>query len=147
MIDAQTTELVNAIAIVESDGRQDAVGDNGRAISMFQIHEGFWLDVYNWQQKKHGRQVVDIGCSRAEEIGNLYTPEQYVGLDCSPALIACARAAWPGYRFGVCAAQDITGRYPVGIMKAVLEHVPPKEAVEIYEHVRRHVGVLYLCWH
>lgn len=61
MIDIGTTELVNAIAIVESDGRQDAVGDGGRAISMFQIHEAFWLDVYNWQQRKHGKQVVDIG--------------------------------------------------------------------------------------
>ena len=62
MIDLATTELVNAIAIVESGARADAPpGDGGRAISMFQIHEGFWLDCYNWQQRKHGKQIVDIG--------------------------------------------------------------------------------------
>ncbi len=93
------------------------------------------------------RSVLDIGCSRAEEIGDLYQPAQYLGIDCSPALVAIARERWPEYQFEVCPAQEIEGHWPVAIMKAVLEHVPPVEALTIYNHVRAHVGVLYLCWH
>lgn len=96
-----------------------------------------------------GRQVVDIGCSRAEEIGDLYTSEQYLGVDCSAALVAVARERWPDYRFEVCPAQELPdfGHWPVGIIKAVLEHVPPREALDIYNAARRAVDVLYLCWH
>lgn len=94
-----------------------------------------------------GRPVLDIGCGRAEEIGDLYTPEQYIGIDCSPELVKLASEKWPGYRFERCAAQEIQSRHPVAIMKAVLEHVPPAEAKWIYDHVRMYVDTLYLCWH
>lgn len=98
-----------------------------------------------------GRRVIDIGCGKGEEVG-LYGPDQYLGVDCSPELIALARDRWPGYRFETVAAQELPAfmhgdRFPCGIMKAVLEHVPPDEAVAIYERARSVCEVLYVAWH
>ena len=43
-LNAQQTELVNAIIQVESNGKDDAVGDNGKAIGCLQIWKPYWLD-------------------------------------------------------------------------------------------------------
>ena len=43
-LNAQQTELVNAIIQVESNGNDDAIGDNGKAIGCLQIWEPYWLD-------------------------------------------------------------------------------------------------------
>ncbi len=94
-----------------------------------------------------GRTVLDFGCGKAEEIGNLYTREQYVGIDCSPELIKHARLRWPGYNFDVMAIQDVVGHWPCGIMLAVLEHLPLSEAVAVYTHARSVVDELYVGWH
>ena len=40
----QQTELVHAIILVESNGKDDAVGDNGNAIGCLQIWEIYWID-------------------------------------------------------------------------------------------------------
>ena len=40
----QQTELVNALIQVESNGQDDAVGDNGSAIGCLQIWKIYWLD-------------------------------------------------------------------------------------------------------
>lgn len=40
----QQQELVDAIIMVESSGRDDAVGDNGNAIGCLQIWEIYWID-------------------------------------------------------------------------------------------------------
>jgi len=58
MITPETSDIVNAIAIVESDCRNVA-GDGGRAISIYQIHEAFWLDVYSFKVKH--KIPLDIG--------------------------------------------------------------------------------------
>jgi hypothetical protein len=42
--DPQFERLLDAIAQVESRGDPNAVGDNGRAIGVFQIHRLYWLD-------------------------------------------------------------------------------------------------------
>jgi hypothetical protein len=36
--------LLDAIAMVESNGDPHAVGDNGRAIGIYQIHKSYWRD-------------------------------------------------------------------------------------------------------
>jgi len=41
---AQQTELINALIMVESNGKDDAVGDNGNAIGCLQIWEIYWFD-------------------------------------------------------------------------------------------------------
>lgn len=42
---AQPSErLLNAIRQVESGGREDLVGDGGRAIGPYQIHRAYWVD-------------------------------------------------------------------------------------------------------
>ena len=43
-LNAQQTELINAIIQVESNGQDDAVGDNGSAIGCLQIWKIYWLD-------------------------------------------------------------------------------------------------------
>ena len=40
----QQTQLVQAIILVESNGKDDAVGDNGSAIGCLQIWKPYWLD-------------------------------------------------------------------------------------------------------
>jgi soluble lytic murein transglycosylase-like protein len=40
----QLESLIDAIAIVESNGDPDAVGDGGRALGMYQIHRAYWQD-------------------------------------------------------------------------------------------------------
>lgn len=45
--------LLNAIRVVESNGRHDVVGDGGRAIGPYQIHYRYWKDSGvkgRWQQ-------------------------------------------------------------------------------------------------
>ena len=41
---AQSDRLLDAIEQVESGGKVNAVGDNGRAIGPFQIHRVYWQD-------------------------------------------------------------------------------------------------------
>jgi len=41
---AQSDRLLDAIEQVESGGRTNVVGDNGKAIGPFQIHEVYWID-------------------------------------------------------------------------------------------------------
>ena len=43
-LNAQQTKLINAIIQVESSGKDDAVGDNGKAIGCLQIWKPYWLD-------------------------------------------------------------------------------------------------------
>jgi len=43
-LNAQQTQLVNAIIQVESNGKDDAVGDNGSAIGCLQIWKPYWFD-------------------------------------------------------------------------------------------------------
>jgi len=40
----QQTQLVQAIILVESSGKDDAVGDNGSAIGCLQIWKPYWVD-------------------------------------------------------------------------------------------------------
>lgn len=102
-----------------------------------------------------GRAVIDIGCGKGEEIGDLFTPEQYTGVDCSAELIAIAQKRWPEHRFFVGSAQGTAAiatleprqRWPFGIIKSVLEHLPPDEAVAVYEAGRAICDVLLVAWH
>lgn len=92
------------------------------------------------------RYVVDIGCGKADEVSNLFAAEKYLGIDCSPELIRIARRNNPGYIFLRCDAMDMTS-HPCAIIKAVLEHLPPAEALTIYNHVRSITEVMYVAWH
>ena len=40
----QQTELINALIQVESSGKDDAIGDNGKAIGCLQIWKPYWFD-------------------------------------------------------------------------------------------------------
>ena len=40
----EMNEVLDAIAIVESAGDPNAIGDNGNAIGLFQIWESYWTD-------------------------------------------------------------------------------------------------------
>jgi len=36
--------VLDAIAVVESGGDPNAIGDAGKALGMYQIHEAYWMD-------------------------------------------------------------------------------------------------------
>lgn len=91
--------------------------------------------------------VIDIGCGKGEEVSRLYEPQQYLGVDCSAELVHLAMERNPGYRFEVADALDIDGHWPFAVMKAVLEHLPPDEAVAVYEHAKSVADVLLVAWH
>jgi hypothetical protein len=61
MLDFNTTPIVQAIAVVETNNRI-VVGDGGRALSVYQIHEAFWLDVKaKFPNVDIGENWMDIG--------------------------------------------------------------------------------------
>ena len=40
--DADMTKVLSAIRVVESNNNDDAVGDNGKAIGVYQIWKSYW---------------------------------------------------------------------------------------------------------
>ncbi len=42
--DADMTKVLSAIRVVESNNNDDAVGDNGKAIGVYQIWKSYWKD-------------------------------------------------------------------------------------------------------
>lgn len=93
------------------------------------------------------RMVIDLGCGKGDEVSSLYTKEQYLGVDVSPELIRLAEKQNPGYAFECCDILDVRGRWSCGVIKAVLEHLPPREAIEVYEHARGVCRELICVWH
>lgn len=95
------------------------------------------------------RSVIDLGCGKGEEVSALYKPAQYMGVDCSEELILLSRVKNPGYHFYTYSILEMQRRYfEVGILKSVLEHLPPLEAVEVYEHARTiTTDILLVAWH
>lgn len=94
--------------------------------------------------------VIDIGCGPAYEIADLYLPHQYFGIDCSEAIIGIARANAPGYEFEVADARSYTphpARAVYGIIKSMLEHLPPDEAKAVYDNARGWCDTLLVVWH
>lgn len=97
------------------------------------------------------RPVIDLGCGKGAAARH-YGPLQYLGLDCSRQLINLARKEYPEYEFQVGQIQkpppfDIPAeKWPVGIMQAVLEHLPPEEAVASYEAARAACTTLFIAW-
>jgi SAM-dependent methyltransferase len=99
------------------------------------------------------RPVVDLGCGRGIDIDKLYTPEQYLGIDCSEELIRIAERDNPRHAFGTCSifdylAFDDDNEKPIGVMISVLEHVESLEiAQELYNDARRVCKELIVGWH
>ncbi len=100
-----------------------------------------------------GRQVLDLGCGRGIRICELYTREQYCGVDCSPELIRIAQRDNPGFSFETSDILQALGRLadksvPVALMVSVLEHLPSLElAQKIYAAARRVSEELLVGWH
>jgi hypothetical protein len=53
---ASTVDLLAAIAHVESNGDTNKIGDNGKAIGIFQIHRDYWYDATH---NGSGTQLID----------------------------------------------------------------------------------------
>jgi hypothetical protein len=47
--------FLNALAVVESNGKDDAVGDNGNALGRYQIWEIYWHDAVEYCPELGGR--------------------------------------------------------------------------------------------
>lgn len=66
MLTINQEAIANAIAIVET-GNRVVSGDGGRALSAYQIHEAFWLDVkQHFPNADIGANWPDIGGPDAE---------------------------------------------------------------------------------
>ncbi len=90
--------------------------------------------------------MVDLGCGKGAEV-DLYLPGQYLGVDCSAELIRIAQYRHPHYQFQVSSVQDLEGFWTFGVLKAVLEHLPYLEALEVYDHARSITDTLLVVWH
>ena len=56
-LNVQQTELINALIMVESNGKDDAIGDNGKAIGCLQIWKPYWMDAC--ERSKIGGEYLD----------------------------------------------------------------------------------------
>lgn len=77
------TNLISALIVVESGGRDNAVGDQGRAIGPLQIHRGVVLDVNRFTGSNYRHQdMTNRAAARAvcqaylEHYGKGCTTEQ-----------------------------------------------------------------------
>lgn len=91
--------------------------------------------------------VVDLGCGRGDEVSDLFTPEQYTGVDCAAELIKIARQKHPRHQFCVAEAAKVRGWWDYGIIKSVLENLSEDEAVALYRNALAICGTLFVVWH
>ena len=76
--------LLNVIAIVESDCNDNAIGDNGKAIGRYQIHKDYWTDgceflKVNWKYPKDAKDPIKakaVVCAYFQKYGKNRTIEQ-----------------------------------------------------------------------
>ena len=100
-----------------------------------------------------GRNVLDLGCGKGIRISELYSPEQYTGVDASAELIELARSANPLHKFYVSGILDFLENTPdksveCSLMIAVMEHIPTlATAQRIYNEARRVSRELFIGWH
>lgn len=100
-----------------------------------------------------GRQLLDLGCGKGIRIAELYDPDKYLGVDCSEELVNIAKRDNPRHKFIVSGILDFLATqenksHEVGLMVAVLEHVPTLETAQrIYAEARRVVKELLVGWH
>ncbi len=99
------------------------------------------------------RPMIDLGCGRGIDIKNLYTKNQYTGIDCSAELIEVARRDNPDYDFEVCDLinwVDLSHEdsINVGVMISVLEHMETLELAQYaYRQARHACKELLIGWH
>lgn len=99
------------------------------------------------------RPVIDLGCGRGIDISALYTPDQYIGIDCSKELIKIARRDHPRHEFHTSSIFKFLvfhedSSIAVGLMLSVLEHIENlKKAQDIYNQARRVCRELIIGWH
>lgn len=97
--------------------------------------------------------VVDLGCGKGIKVATLYSPNQYLGVDCSSELVKLARRDNPQHRFVVAELEEwLSGiedkTLETGIMISVLEHLPSEAtARRLYAEARRACRRLYVGWH
>lgn len=77
------TNLISALIAVESAGRDNAIGDGGRALGPLQIHRGVILDVnrftganYRWEQMTNRAQARAVCEAYLRHYGRGATTEQ-----------------------------------------------------------------------
>src|SRR5687767_3901902 len=75
-----TDELVEAVAHIESSGGRFTVGDNGRAIGWWQMHEPAWQDTSAFRASR-GLQVWEYEHARDPKIARLYARDYLTMLE------------------------------------------------------------------
>jgi len=95
--------------------------------------------------------ILDIGCGKGFLVKDLYSKNQYTGVDCSTALLELAAAENPGYRFLVANALCLPFRdkeFDVALLVSVLEHQPDvSHATRIYDEALRVASRVIVGWH
>lgn len=72
--------LVEAVAQIESSGGRYTVGDNGRAIGWWQIHEPAWQDTTDFRASR-GLPTWDYEYAREPKIARLYARDYLTMLE------------------------------------------------------------------
>lgn len=90
-----TRELIDAIRQVESGGNDNAVGDGGRAIGPYQIHEDYWKDAIEFEPSIGGRYEDCFKREYAEQIVRAYI-NRYAPRNATPEQIAKIHNGGPG---------------------------------------------------
>jgi SAM-dependent methyltransferase len=99
------------------------------------------------------RRVFDLGCGKGFMVKDLYTVDQYFGIDVSAELIRIAMTNNPGYKFHQqnLASGPITvdsGSVEVALMISVMEHLPDLETAQyVYSEATRISKELLIVWH
>lgn len=60
------------LAIVESGGKTNVIGDNGRAIGIYQIHYSYWKDAADFDKTIKGKYEDCFNPEYAKKIVNAY---------------------------------------------------------------------------
>lgn len=64
--------ILNAICLVESGGREDVVGDNGKAIGPYQIHREYWQDALEFDPSIGGKYKDCVSRGYSEKVVAAY---------------------------------------------------------------------------
>ena len=77
---SQLCVFLEALGMVESNGKDDAVGDGGHAIGRFQVHEAIWLDI-TAERKRLRLPVYSYFQARQREVSVEYANTYFEWLD------------------------------------------------------------------
>jgi trans-aconitate methyltransferase len=106
-------------------------------------------------ERVKGKTVLDIGCGHGIGVELMCPdPKNYLGIDCSRALVSRAKADHTGYDFVCIDVRNIRASmrgnkpYEYAVLKSVLEHQESLEdAIALYDFALGMAKTVLVAWH